>query len=185
MLQSWGYCTGYFGKNNEVPDAEVNVSGPFDRWPTRSGFDKFYGYIAGEQSNFFPEPDRRGRRSSARRTRRATTSTHDMTNKAIGWMQATRSLTPDRPFLMYYAQSASHPPHTPPADWLAKDLYKGEFDDGWDKFRETTLKRQIELGIVPPGTEARRRTPTACRSGTASTPTRRRCSRARWRSTRR
>ena len=54
MLQSWGYCTGYFGKNNEVPDAEVNVSGPYDRWPTRSGFDKFYGYIAGEQSNFFP-----------------------------------------------------------------------------------------------------------------------------------
>ena len=152
MLQSWGYCTGYFGKNNEVPDAEVNVSGPFDRWPARCGFDKFYGYIAGEQSNFFPSlidgvtfigtPHEEGYHFN-----------HDMTNKAIGWMQATRSLTPDRPFLMYYAQSASHPPHTPPADWLAKDLYKGKFDDGWDKFREATLKRQIELGIVPPNTK--------------------------------
>ena len=111
MLQSWGYCTGYFGKNNEVPDAEVNVSGPFDRWPTRSGFDKFYGYIAGEQSNFFPSlidgttfigtPHEEGYHFN-----------HDMTSKAIGWMQATRSLTPDRPFLMYYVAecepSAAH-----------------------------------------------------------------------------
>ena len=151
MLSSWGYCTGYFGKNNEIPDAEVNVSGPFDRWPIRSGFDKFYGYIAGEQSNLFPSvidgvtwlgtPREEGYHFNT-----------DMTNKAIAWMQATRSLTPDRPFLMYYAQSASHPPHTPPADWLAKDLYKGVFDDGWDSFRETTLQRQIELGVVPPGT---------------------------------
>ena len=151
MLQSWGYCTGYFGKNNEVPDAEVNVSGPYDRWPTRSGFDKFYGYIAGEQSNFFPSvvdgttfmgiPREEGYHFN-----------HDVTSKAISWIQATRSLTPDRPFFAYYAQSASHPPHTPPADWLARDPYKGAFDDGWDKFRETTLAKQIELGIVPPGT---------------------------------
>ena len=108
-----------------------------------------------------------------------------MTSKAIAWMQATRSLTPDRPFMMYYAQSASHPPHTPPADWLKKDLYKGVFDDGWDKFRETTLEKQIELGIVPPGTEAGAEPRQRRRNGTTSTPTRRRCSRARWRSMRR
>jgi arylsulfatase A-like enzyme len=130
----------------------VNVSGPFDRWPTRSGFDKFYGYIAGEQSLFYPSlidgttfigtPREPGYHFNT-----------DLTNKAVAWIQATRSLTPDRPFLLYYSQSASHPPHTPPQDWLAKDLYKGKFDQGWDKLREETLERQIKMGIVPAGTK--------------------------------
>ena len=61
-------------------------------------------------------------------------------------------MTPDRPFLMYYSQSASHPPHTPPVSWLEKDLYKGKFDQGWDAVREEILERQIEMGIVPEGT---------------------------------
>ena len=76
-----------------------------------------------------------------------------MTDKAVAWIKATRSLTPDRPFLIYYAQSASHPPHTPPQSWLKKDLYKGKFDQGWDAVREEILKRQIAMGIVPPGTK--------------------------------
>jgi arylsulfatase A-like enzyme len=76
-----------------------------------------------------------------------------MTDKAIGWIQATRSLTPDRPFLMYYASSAGHPPHTPPKDWLEKGLYKGEFDQGWDALREQILARQIKMGVVPPNTK--------------------------------
>ncbi|MTH16616.1 arylsulfatase [Flavobacterium sp. LC2016-01] len=152
MLQSWGYCTGYFGKCNEVPDNEVNVSGPFTRWPTRTGFDKFYGYLAGEQSLFHP--------SLYDGTTPIGTSTDpnyhfntDLTNKSLEWIRATRSLTPDRPFMIYYAQSASHPPHTPPIDWLKRDSYKGKFDQGWDKYREEVLARQIKLGIVPAGTK--------------------------------
>ena len=152
MLQSWGYVTGYFGKNNEVPDNEVNVSGPFDRWPTRSGFDKFYGYIAGEQSLFHPSLIDGTTFIGTPRDPHYHFNT-DLTTKALGWIRATKSLTPDRPFLMYYAQSASHPPHTPPKDWLAKDLYKGKFDAGWDKYREEVLQRQIQMGIVPPGTK--------------------------------
>jgi hypothetical protein len=34
--------------NLETPAWEVSVSGPYDRWPTHSGFDKFYGFIGGE-----------------------------------------------------------------------------------------------------------------------------------------
>ena len=154
MLQSWGYCTGYFGKNNEVPDNEVNVSGPFDRWPTRSGFDKFYGYIAGEQSNFHPSlidgttfigtPNEEGYHF-----------TTDMTNKAIAWVQATRSLTPDRPFLMYYAAERESPAAHAAGRWLKKDLYKGVFDDGWDKLRETTLTEADRTGDRPARYQAR------------------------------
>ncbi len=135
-----------------MPEYQVSVSGPFDLWPTRVGFDKFYGYIAGEQSLFNPNLID----GTAYIGRPRDPDYHfntDLTDKAVAWIQATRSLTPDRPFLMYYAQSASHPPYTPPPSWLAKDLYKGKFDQGWDKIREEILERQIEMGIVPRGTK--------------------------------
>ena len=76
-----------------------------------------------------------------------------MTDQAIAWVGATRSLTPDRPFLMYYSSSTGHPPHTPPKSWLEKGLCHGGFDQGWDVMREQILQRQKEMGIVPPDTK--------------------------------
>jgi arylsulfatase A-like enzyme len=150
MLRLWGYLTGAFGKYHETAAWEISPSGPFDRWPTRSGFDKFYGFFGGETNQFYPllydgvtrveqPPDPNYH------------FTTDMTNKAIQWMQSTRSLTPDRPFYMYYATGATHAPHQAPKAYIEK--YKGKFAGGWDQMREETLKRQIDLGVVPAGTK--------------------------------
>jgi arylsulfatase A-like enzyme len=54
MLRLNGYSTAAFGKYHETPPWEVSVSGPFDRWPTHSGFDKFYGFIGGEANQWAP-----------------------------------------------------------------------------------------------------------------------------------
>ena len=75
----------------------------------------------------------------------------DMTDQAINWMQYQKSLTPDKPFFIYFAPGATHAPHHVPKEWIAK--YKGKFDQGWDKLREETLARQIKLGVVPAGTK--------------------------------
>ena len=74
-----------------------------------------------------------------------------MTNQAIKWMQSVKALTPDKPFLIYFAPRATHAPHHVPKEWVEK--YKGKFDQGWDKLREDTLTRQIKLGVVPAGTK--------------------------------
>ena len=150
MLRLNGYSTAAFGKYHETAPWEVSVSGPFDGWPTRSGFDKFYGFIGGETNQFAPvlhdgtapveqsdDPDYH--------------FTTDMTDQAITWARSQQSLTPDKPFFIYFATGATHAPHHVPADWV--DRYKGKFDDGWDAYREQTLARQIELGVVPPGTQ--------------------------------
>ena len=150
MLRLNGYSTAAFGKYHETAPWEVSVSGPFDGWPTSSGFDKFYGFIGGETNQFAPvlhdgtapvhlpdDPDYH--------------FTTDMTNQAITWVRTQQSLTPDKPFFVYFATGATHAPHQVPADWV--DRYKGKFDDGWDVYREQTLARQIELGVVPPGTK--------------------------------
>ena len=75
----------------------------------------------------------------------------DMTNQAINWMRYEKSLTPDKPFFIYFAPGATHAPHHVPKEWIAK--YKGKFDQGWDKLREETLARQKRLGVVPADTK--------------------------------
>jgi arylsulfatase len=150
MLRLNGFSTAAFGKYHETAAWEVSVSGPFDRWPTRSGFDKFYGFIGGETNQWAPLLYD----GTARVELPADPKYHfmtDMTNKAISWMRAQQTLTPDKPFFMYFAPGATHAPHHVPKEWV--DKYKGKFDAGWDKYREETLARQIKLGVVPPGTK--------------------------------
>jgi arylsulfatase A-like enzyme len=154
ILRLNGYSTAAFGKYHETPPWEASVSGPFDRWPTRSGFDKFYGFIGGETNHWSPavydgvarvevphDPDYH--------------FTTDMTNQAIAWARFRQALTPDKPFYIYFATGATHAPHHCPKDYIAK--YKGQFDQGWDKLREETLARQIKLGVVPEGTKLTKR----------------------------
>jgi arylsulfatase len=150
MLRLNGYSTAAFGKSHETAAWEVSPSGPTDRWPTRSGFDKFYGFIGGETNQWAPliydgmtqvEPPHDPNYNFMT----------DMTNQAIRWMQYQKSLTPDKPFFIYFAPGATHAPHHVPKEWIAK--YKGKFDQGWDKLREETLARQIKLGVVPAGTK--------------------------------
>ncbi len=149
VLRQNGYNTGAFGKYHETPPGEISNSGPQDRWPTRSGFEKFYGFIGGETNQWSPliydgvtlvetpeDPNYH--------------FTTDMTDQAISWMRFQKALSPDKPFFMYYAPGATHAPHHVPKEWIEK--YKGQFDQGWDKLRQMTLERQIKLGIVPPNT---------------------------------
>jgi arylsulfatase A-like enzyme len=146
MLRLNGYSTAAFGKYHETAPWEVSVSGPFDRWPTRSGFDKFYGFIGGETNQWAP--------AVYDGTVRVETPndpeyhfTTDMTNQAINWVSAQQSLTPDKPFYIYFATGATHAPHHAPKEYVEK--YKGKFDQGWDKLREETFARQKALGVVP------------------------------------
>jgi arylsulfatase A-like enzyme len=150
ILRQNGYSTAAFGKYHETAPWEVSVSGPFDRWPTRSGFDKFYGFIGGETNQWAPlvfdgtvkveVPDDPNYHF-----------TTDMTNQAIQWIKSQQSLTPDKPFFTYFAPGATHAPHHAPKEWIEK--FKGKFDGGWDKYREMTLARQKELGVVPQDTK--------------------------------
>jgi arylsulfatase A-like enzyme len=150
ILRLNGYSTGAFGKYHETAPWEASVSGPYDRWPTGSGFDKFYGFIGGETNQWAPAIYDGVARVEVPHDSDYHFTT-DMTDHAIHWARFQQSLTPDKPFYMYFATGATHAPHHVPKEWIAK--YKGKFDMGWDKLREQTLARQIELGVVPAGTK--------------------------------
>ena len=150
VLRQNGYNTAAFGKYHETPPWEISNSGPQDRWPTRSGFEKFYGFIGGETNQWSPliydgvtlvetpeDPNYH--------------FTTDMTNQAISWVRFQQALSPQKPFFMYFAPGATHAPHHVPAEWVEK--YKGKFEQGWDQMRELTLERQKKLGLVPQNTK--------------------------------
>ena len=150
VLRQNGYSTAAFGKYHETPPWEVSVSGAYDRWPTHSGFDKFYGFIGGETNQWAPKIYDGVTEIETPKTPNYHFTT-DMTDQAISWIKAQQALTPDKPFFTYFATGATHAPHHAPKEWIAK--YKGKFDMGWDKLREQTLAKQIALGIVPKGTK--------------------------------
>jgi arylsulfatase len=149
MLRLNGYSTGAFGKWHETAAWEASVSGPFDRWPTHQGFDKFYGFLGGETNQWAPFiydgvhpvelPEDLDYHFLT-----------DMTDQAVAWIKYQKALTPDRPFFVYFAPGATHAPHHVPKEWIAR--WKGKFDQGWDELREEILARQVERGIVPEGT---------------------------------
>ncbi|MGZ8226291.1 MAG: arylsulfatase [Methylococcaceae bacterium] len=150
MLRLNGYNTAAFGKWHLTPLWETTGSGPFDRWPTGSGFEKFYGFLGGETNHWSPYIFDGTARVELPHDPNYNFMT-DMTNQAAGWVRAQQSLTPDKPFFVYFAPGATHAPHHVPKEWA--DKYKGKFDAGWDKYREETLARQIRLGVVPPNTK--------------------------------
>jgi len=146
VLRLNGFSTAAFGKYHETPPWEISVSGSLDRWPTHSGFDKFYGFIGGETNQWAPMLYDGVAQVELPKDPNYHLTT-DLTNNAISWMRFQQALTPEKPFFMYFATGAAHAPHHAPKEWI--DKYKGKFDEGWDKLREQTLERQKKLGLVP------------------------------------
>jgi arylsulfatase len=143
-----GYSTAQLGKCHEVPVWQTSPMGPFDMWPTGSGFEYFYGFIGGEDNQWNP-----ALYEGTTPVEPATTPeegyhlTEDLADKAIAWVGQQKALMPDKPFFMYFAPGATHAPHHVPSEWIEK--YRGKFDGGWDGQRERTFARQKELGVIP------------------------------------
>jgi arylsulfatase A-like enzyme len=151
-----GYSTAQFGKCHEVPYWEVSPVGPFQQWPTGSGFEYFYGFVGGEASQYYPglyegttavEPPKTPEEGY--------TLTEDLANHAITWVRQQKALMPDKPFFMYFAPGATHAPHQVPREW--SDRYRGKFDEGWDTLREKTFQQQKKLGVIPENAELTKR----------------------------
>lgn len=149
VLRQNGYMTAWIGKNHNTPTWETSAAGPFDRWANNLGFDYFYGFNAGDMNHWNPllfenrdlvpasdDPDYH--------------LTEDLAEKAIQWVRKVKSIAPDKPYFLYVAPGATHSPHHAPREWI--DKFKGQFDEGWDVYRERTLERQKKLGVVPKDT---------------------------------
>ncbi len=151
VLGYYGYKTAAFGKWHNTPATETTALGPFTLWPTGEGigFDYFYGFLAGETSQWEPRLYENFNPIEPPRDETYHLS-EDLAERALTWMKRHRAFSPDKPFFLYWAPGAAHGPHHIFKEWA--DKYSGAFDDGWDRLRERTFARQNELGWIPAGT---------------------------------
>jgi len=152
VLKNYGYSTAAWGKWHNTPAEETTAAGPFENWPTGLGFEYFYGFLAGEASQYEPNLVRNTSIVPPPRTpEEGYHLSEDLADDAIGWLQKHKAFQPDKPFMMYWASGAIHGPHHIMKEWA--DKYKGKFDDGWDAYRERVFARAKEKGWIPPETQ--------------------------------
>jgi arylsulfatase len=145
-----GYGTAMFGKHHNLPPGEDSPAGPFDNWPTGLGFEYFFGIVTADSDQFNPNLYRGTNRVDADE------GSGDMLEKRladdiIGWVHTQKAAAPGKPFFVYYSPGSTHAPHQVPVEY--SNRFKGKFDQGWDKLREETFRRQLADGIIPPGTQ--------------------------------
>lgn len=151
VLRLNGYSTMAVGKWHLTPSYETGPQGPFDRWPLGRGFQRFYGFLGGSADQYAPELYRDNTPlESPASARDDYHLSEDLVDESIRRIGELSSAAPKKPFMLYLAFGAAHAPHQAPREWI--DAYRGAFDHGWDVERERVLQRQIELGVVPPGT---------------------------------
>ena len=73
-----------------------------------------------------------------------------LADDAIRWVHNQQAGAPGKPFMLYLAPGSTHAPHQAPPEYIAR--FKGKFDQGWDKVREETWRRQLASGLIPRGT---------------------------------
>jgi arylsulfatase len=147
ILQANGYATAWFGKDHNVPPVQMTAAGPFDQWPTGQGFDYFYGFLGGDTDQWNPSLFENTTAIFPSQNHPGYNLNIDLADKAILWLTRVNDLKPAQPVFLYYAPGATHAPHQPTPEWIAK--FKGKFHDGWNVYREATFKKQQEMGIIP------------------------------------
>ena len=158
VLRDEGYATFAVGKWHLCQMEDASAAGPYDQWPLQRGFDRFYGFLDGETDQFHPELVYDNHAvDQPRSAEEGYHLTEDLVDRAIGFMHDSKSIRPDRPFFLYLAPGATHAPHQAPAEYLAK--YRGAFDDGWDAARDAWFSRQLQMGLLPAGTQLAPRNP--------------------------
>ncbi|HBX09476.1 MAG TPA: arylsulfatase, partial [Candidatus Microthrix parvicella] len=151
ILGELGWNTYMVGKWHLCPTDEMNLASTRRNWPSGRGFERWYGFLGAETSQWYPElvydnhavdqpslPED-GYHFSV-----------DITDKAIEFVRDAKAVAPEKPFFLYYSPGACHAPHHAPKEWI--DKFKGQFDMGYEEMREQTLARQKEMGIVPEDT---------------------------------
>ncbi len=151
ILSDNGWSTFWLGKDHNVPEQDLAPGASKKYWPLQMGFDRFYGFLGGETSQWYPDlvednhyidqpygPDQGYHLSK------------DLADQAIQMIKDQKATNPSRPWYMWYCPGANHAPHQAPKEFI--DKYKGKFDDGYDAYRKWVLERMIEKGVLPKGT---------------------------------
>jgi arylsulfatase len=151
LLRDSGYNTMAVGKWHLTPRTEYSAAGPFQRWPLGLGFERYYGFLGAETSQWSPELVRDNTHVEAPATpEEGYHLTEDLVDQTIRMIQDQQQAESRKPFFAYLATGAAHAPHQVAPEWV--EPYRGRFDQGWEAYRDEVFARQVAAGVVPADT---------------------------------
>jgi arylsulfatase A-like enzyme len=152
ILQDAGWSTFWVGKDHNVPEQDNAPGGYRATWPLQQGFDRFYGYLGGETNQWYPDLAEDNRFiEQPYLPEDGYHLSKDLADQAMRMIRDQQASNPSKPWYMWFCPGANHAPHHCPEEYIEK--YRGKFDDGYEAYREWTLERMIEKGVVPEGTK--------------------------------
>ena len=156
ILGAHGYRTFGVGKWHLVPGADMKASGARTHWPLQKGFDRWYGFLSGWTDQYHPDLFE-DNRTLDRPNRPGYHFSVDIINQSLKMLGDHVAADARKPFFLYVAFGATHAPIQVPKPYT--DKYAATFQKGWDQIREDRYRRQLALGIIPPGTKLPPRSP--------------------------
>jgi arylsulfatase len=153
ILLDNGYATSWFGKDHNTPAFQASSIGPFDQWPTGMGFEYFYGFVGGDANQWEPNLFRNNTQIYPFQGKPGWNLITGMADDAIDYLNRLNQTDPSKPFFCYYVPGATHAPHHPTKEWVAKIHDMHLFDQGWNKLREQIFENQKKLGVIPANTQ--------------------------------
>ena len=118
MLLEHGYNTYMVGKWHLTPSNQETAAGPYDRWPLGRGFQRFYGFLGGDTSQWYPDLVYDNHQVEPPKTpEQGYHLTEDLIDHSIGFIADAQQVDPDKPFLLHLCFGATHAPHHVPAEW--------------------------------------------------------------------
>jgi arylsulfatase len=151
LFRDAGYHTIAIGKWHLTKDSDLSDAGPRHSWPCQRGFDRYYGVL--DAFTNLHHPHRLVEDNHTVELDQYPDGyyvTDDLTDRAIGFICHAKASNPSQPFLCWFAHIAVHAPLQCKASDLAN--HRGRYDAGWDALRQARHERQVELGLLPPGT---------------------------------
>ena len=152
ILQDGGWSTFWLGKEHLVPETDVASGASRKQWPLQKGFDRYYGFLGAETSQWYPDLTEDNHYIDQPYTpEEGYHLSKDLADQALTMLKEQKSGNPSRPWYMWFCPGANHAPHHCPQEYI--DKYKGKFDDGYEAYREWVLPRMIAKGVLPEGTQ--------------------------------
>ncbi|MBV9951493.1 MAG: arylsulfatase [Acidimicrobiia bacterium] len=152
VFRDAGYHTIAIGKWHLTKDSDLSDAGPRHAWPCQRGFDRYYGVLDAFTNLHHPHRIVEDNHTvEVDRYPDGYYVTDDLTDRAIACIRQAKASNPSQPFFCWFAHIAVHAPlQCKQADL---ERHRGRYDAGWDAIRQARFERQVELGLLPPGTQ--------------------------------
>ena len=118
ILVEQGYSTFMVGKWHLTPSNQETAAGPYDRWPLGRGFQRYYGFLGGDTSQWYPDLVYDNHQvEPPKKPEEGYHLSEDLVDKAVMFISDSKQADPQKPFYLHLRFAPGHDPHHVGKEW--------------------------------------------------------------------